>query len=611
MSKYLFIILFSFVTYMGVAQDEKVNFDVNVPNRIIVGEPFQVQFVLNASAKDFKMADPEGLEVLYGPGVSRASSTTIRNGKRSQLRSTTFTFTLMASEPGEYKIPSASAKVGSITYKTSERKITVFGAEAAANTAAQSNNQRGGNQNISIGQGELYVVASANKQSVYEQEPIRVNFKLYSLREPSQIPNVKLPDFDGFVKQEVNLNSSRQLQVEEVNGQLFYTVDIYSVLLFPQKPGKLTIPSGSFDISMLVRLNTPVENFFGSFQDQYREVNKTVKSRPITIDVKALPEPKPDGFSGAVGQYTLERSLSGSILKTNESISLKYTLKGSGNIKLVKIPEPKFPEGFDMYDPKEEEDITASSSGSMGKKTKEFYAVPRYIGDFVIPESRFAYFDPSAGSYKSIVLPEIRLHVDKGEGGGDLSPIVSGFNGKEDVKYLGEDIRYIKSADLVRMERRRTFSLSSFYFLLFLILLTGFIIYLIDIHREKNNIDTAVNRSKKAGRKARKYLLLANKNREGADAGVFYELLLKGLNSYLSDKFHIPLSELSKENIERVLSENSVSSELTSKVLTILSDLELARYAPMEERSAKDELYRRAADAIDRLERTKTLKRKR
>lgn len=601
--KHIFLVITLLLAGTLFAQNEKINFEVNIPNRIVVGEPFQVQFVVNDSGKDIKMEDPTGLDVLYGPAVSKSSQVLIVNGKRSQSKTTMFTYTLLANMEGDYMIPAASVKVGNSTYKTAARKIKVFSADAASNSSAGLPAESQG-ERVRISGKDLYVSATPNKRTVYEQEPILVNFKLYSSRQPNDIPKIKLPDFDGFIKEEVDLGSMRQIDVEEVNGKLYYTVNIYSVLLYPQKAGQLTIPEGSFDVYMLVRVDKPVESFFGSFHDQYQEVNQTVKSRPFSINVKPLPDPKPEGFDGAVGQFNFTHNIPTYDVRTNESFSMKLSLEGKGNLKLIQIPDPVLPEGFETYDPKTEEEITATASGSRGKKVKEIFAVPRYTGNFVIPEIKFSYFDPNSASYKTIKIPEVKLHVAKGSG--DSSTAVSGISGKEDVKYLGNDIRYIKSAK--NQTKYRTPSLLQLYMGILNMLIVVGGNYFIDIRKEKNNRDTALNRSRKAGKKARKYLLLANQNRSKGEAGAYYEALSKGLNSYLSDKFHIPLSELSKDNIKSVLSEKGASNDLVTEVLSILSLLEMSRYTPMEAQSERDELYDRASNAIDRLEKIKVTK---
>lgn len=601
--KYIFIVALILIGVPLIAQNNRVTFEVNIPNRIVAGEPFQVQFVVNDSGKDMKLADPTGLDVLYGPAVSKSSQVVIVNGKRTQSKATVFTYTLLANKAGDYMIPAASVKVGNSTYKTAARKIKVFSAEAANNSSASVPAESQG-ERVRISGKELYVSATPNKKTVFEQEPILVNFKLYSSRQPNDIPKIKLPDFDGFIKEEVDLGSMRQIDVEEVNGKLYYTVNIYSVLLYPQKAGQLTIPEGSFDVYMLVRVDEPVESFFGSFHDQYQEVNQTVKSRPFSINVKPLPDPKPEGFDGAVGQFNFTHNIPTYDVRTNESFSMKLSLEGKGNLKLIQIPDPVLPEGFETYDPKTEEEITATASGSRGKKVKEIFAVPRYTGDFVIPEIKFSYFDPNSASYKTIKIPEVKLHVAKGSG--DSSTAVSGISGKEDVKYLGNDIRYIKSAK--SQTKYRTPSLLQYYIsLVGYILMIGVIFY-IDVRKEKNNLDTSSNRSRKAGTKARKYLLLAGKNRSKGEAAAYYEALSKGLISYLSDKYHIPLSELSKDNINSVLMEKGVPNDLISEVLSILSLLEMSRYTPMEAQSERDELYDRASNAIDRLEKIKVTK---
>lgn len=587
--------------YAG-AQSGEVSFEVVVPNRIVAGEPFQVQFVLNRSGKEMKMPAPEGLQVLYGPATTTSSNITIINGKRTQSRATTFTYTLLADKEGSYQIPSASVQVGSATYRSKAQRIKVFSQEAAA----QSNPSSGTSKGVRLSGEDIFITASINKQTVYEQEPILVTFKLYSQPQPSSIPNVKLPEFDGFVRQEVESDGVLQLNAEEVKGKIYNTVVIYRALLFPQRAGDLVIPSGDFDISVVIPVDDPVEDFFSSFRSQYQEVTKKVKSQPLKVKVKPLPEPRPLGFKGAVGSFKLTAEVPEKLLKTNESFKVQLRLEGSGNLKLAPLPEPEWPEGFESYDPKDEEQIALSGGTNVGYKTREYYAVPRFVGDFTIPEIPFVYFDPATAQYKTITIPEIKLHVDKGEG--DASTAIAGFTGREEVKYLGQDIRYLKSNKWAT--RYHASPISSLAMYLGLMVLLFVVAYFISKRLEQSNANTALNRSRRAGKKARKYLRTAREMQRKGEASAYYDALLRGLNHYLSDKLHLPLSELSKEGIRAKMSGVGYSEETITATLETLGQLEMNQYAPAREQEAKEELYQRASTLIDQLETHRSFRRR-
>lgn len=589
--RYILATLFLLVGTLAWGQD-KVIFEVEVPSHIIAGKPFKVELMVNASAKDAKLATPQGLQLLYGPAISSTTSMRIVNGKRSSSRSTIFTYTFLAEKEGNYVIPEASVVVDGSTYRSASRRIKVFGAEAVAEDMPTESG--------SISSQDLYIVATPSKQRVYEQEAITINYKLYSRLENPQFTNITLPDYEGFVQYVQNDGSNAQFQAEQVNGKLYYTATFHSVVLYPQRAGKLTIKPAEFEMLVNMPISNPQRSIFDAFFDNFQQVSKQLRTKPITIDVQALPSPKPEGFNGAVGQFTLSSEIPTKVLKTNESFTMKLLLEGYGNIKLAQIPEPKLPEGFETYDPKETDDTGVSGGQTRGSKSMEYFAVPRHVGDFVIPAIPFSYFDPAKGSYQTITIPEVKLHIDKGDNS-EATTSTGGTN-REEVKYIDRDIRYLKSGNTTTPLTRAQWHNAWWFYLLVIVLLIGAIA--VDRKLEADNADTASNRSRKAGKTAQKYLKIASKMRSKGEASAYYEALLKGLSDYLSAKFHIPLSELSKDNIRTTMTRLGVSSELTEEAINTLSALEIARYTPSESEE-RVELYDRATEVIEGIQKTK------
>lgn len=589
--RYILTTLLLLASTLAWGQD-KVNFEVEVPNHIIAGKPFKVELMVNAIARDVKLSTPEGLQHLYGPAISTNSSVRIINGKRSSSKATIFTYTFLAEKEGNYVIPEASVEVDGATYRTSARRIKVFSPEAVTNNTPS--------ESATISGSDLYIVATPSKQRVYEQEAITINYKLYSRLENPQFTNITFPDYEGFVQYVQNNGSTTQFNAEQVNGKLYYTAQFHTVVLYPQRAGKLTIKPAEFEMVVNMPISNPQRNIFDAFFDNFQQVSKKISTKPITIDVQALPTPKPEGFNGAVGQFTLRSDIPTKELKTNESFTMKLVLEGHGNIKLAQIPEPRFPEGFETYDPKETDETEAIGGQTRGTKSKEYFAVPRHVGDFVIPAIPFSYFDPSKGAYQTITIPETKLHIEKGESTQDTT--VSGLSNREDVKYIDQDIRYLKSAQSHTPLSTDSWNNSWWLFIVVALLLLSAIT--IDKKLEADNADTASNRSRKAGKTAQRYLKLASKMRSKGEASAYYEALLKGLSDYLSAKFHIPLSELSKENIRATMSEQGVADELTDEAINTLSALELARYTPSESEE-RTELYDRATEVIEGIQKTK------
>ena len=74
---------------------------------------------------------------------------------------------------------------------------------------------------------------------------------------------------------------------------------------------------------------------------------------------------------------------------------LKLVISGTGNLKLISNPEIKFPDDFEVYDPKVDNQVRLTREGLTGNKVIEYLAIPRHAGTYKIPGVSFSYFDIS------------------------------------------------------------------------------------------------------------------------------------------------------------------------------------------------------------------------
>ena len=152
--------------------------------------------------------------------------------------------------------------------------------------------------------------------------------------------------------------------------------------------------------------------------------------------MKALPDGKPANFSGGVGEFTISSSISTKELKTNDAVTIKLVISGTGNLKLVNTPEVAFPKGFLKYTiPRLTINFTLTREGLSGNKVIEYLAIPRHAGNFTIPPVEFSYFDLKSNSYKTIKTEAYNLKVEKGAGNADQ--VIADFTNKEDLKVFG------------------------------------------------------------------------------------------------------------------------------------------------------------------------------
>ena len=302
-----------------------------------------------------------------------------------------------------------------------------------------------------------------------------------------------------------------------------------------------------------------------------------------------------------MGKFTISASANTSQLRTNDAVTIKVVISGTGNLKLIKTPEVKFPEDFETYDPKVDNKFNLTRDGLNGNKVIEYLAIPRQAGDFTIPPIEFTYFDLGSNSYKTIKTQSFPLKVEKGAGNADQ--IIANFTNKEDVKVLANDVRYIKTGDTTFTPKGDYFFGSVAYLLWFIIPFILFAAFVI-IYRKKaiENANFAKVKTKKANKVATKRMRLAGKLLAEKKRDAFYDEVLKALWGYISDKLNIPVSQLSKDNIEEKLNDHEVSEELKNEFINTLNECEFARYAPGNPNEAMDKVYSSAINVISKME---------
>ena len=597
-NKILLIALMLFSAFAAGAA-EPVRFTASAPSTVIVDKPFQLVYTVNATGKDLKVPEFTNFEVLAGPFESRSSSYQVINGKASSSLSISYTFTLQGLKTGTYSVPPASIMVDGQKHSSNGLSIKVLpddGSDAAGSSAAQS-----GASTAKITNDKIFIRTNISKSSVYEQEPVVVTYKLYTLADVAGMNNMKMPDFNGFLKQELDQSQNKQLSYENFNGKNYGTIVLYQVLLYPQRTGDITIDKASFEAVIRVQNKTQVRSIFDDFFDSYTNVNKALVAPAVKVKVYPLPGAKPAGFSGTVGQLSMSSTISATQVKANEAVTLKVVISGSGNMKLIKNPDIELPEGFEIYDPKVNNNFKTTLSGVSGTKTIEYLFIPRNAGDFEIPAAEFVYFDLQEKTYKTLRTPVYNLKVSKGEGG---ESVVSGnYVNKEDVKQLGKDIRFIETKPFKLTKKTEpVFGTVEGWILYLIPLLVALFLFFVLKRKALENSNIEFVRNKKANKQAQKRLKMAQKLLNEGKKDQFYEEVLKAVWSYLSDKLAIPAASLTKERVEAELTEKGVNADAIKQFTDILNTCEFARYAPNSGQQEMGNLYAEAIDAISNLE---------
>lgn len=594
------VLLISALLLMVSTFAQDVKFTANAKNIVSEGERFRLTFTVNEQGDGFRPPNLSDFNVLTGPSTSTSQSMQLINGKFSQEVNVTYSYMLTPKKTGKFTIGAAKINVSGKTYESNPITLEVVKGNSsnAPNPSAQSQAQAQPAQSGQIGNNDLFLKLELNKNEAYVGEPIVATLKVYT-KVQIRFKDIKSqPVFSGFYSHTLENKDGNTLKSEQYNGEVYEAAVLDQFLIFPQKTGELTIDPAEYEWIYYYKVQR--RSFF---DNGYREATKITKSNSPKVKVKALPLGKPASYSGAVGSFSISATTDVTKAKTNDPINLKITVSGSGNLKLVDLPEFDFPADFEVYDPQLKNNYTNTTAGSRGSKTWEYLVIPRHAGTFTIPSIELDYFDLGSKTYKTVSTKPIEIAVEKGEGSGTAAgPMVQSFT-KEDVKVLGTDIKFIKTNDIKLRSQPSYLAGSTLYWMLHIVpafLLIAFILFRIKQIKENSNI--AKMRNKQAGKVSKKHLKEANKFLQENKEGEFYDSLLKALWGYLSDKLNLPLADLTKDNVNSKLIAVSVSSESITQFMNLVNACEFAKYAPAAVGDSKEETLNKASQIIDALE---------
>ena len=542
--KKIFLTTLLFLITLSAVYADDVSFTTSAPKAVAVNQQFRLKYTVNRrNVKEPRVPSIENFSILAGPNRSEQSSTQIINGNVTSTQSVTFTYVLVAEKEGEFTIPGATITVDGKEITSNKVNVKVLPEDKTAaaaqqqNGSSQRNRRQQSNGSVEISADDLFMTATLNKTKVVEQEAVLLTFKIYSAVNLTSL-NGKIPDLKGFQIQEVELPQEKEWQLEHYNGRNYRSILWQQYVLFPQQTGEIEIPSAVFEgvVAQQIRSYDPFDFFGGS---NFVEVKKDLRTPKLKLNVQKLPEGKPAGFSGAVGSFKISSSINTNELKANEAVTLRLTISGTGNMKLIKTPEVQFPEDFEVYDPKVDNKFSLRTNGFSGNKVIEYLAIPRYGGEYTIPSIKFSYFDIASKQYKTLETESYNLKVEKGKS--EESATVASYVSKEELKLLGQDIRFIKRGDVSYKKRGDYLFASRSYYIWYLVPLVLFVVYIMMHYKAMSeNANIAAMRTKKANKVAVKRLKVEKKLLKENRRNEFYDEILKTLWGYMSDKLNMP-----------------------------------------------------------------------
>lgn len=564
-----------------------------------VGGYYRLSFTVTSNdANGFTPPSLSAFEVLSGPNQSTFSNYQYINGHASHSEGTTFTYILSARHSGKINIGAATVRVGSKTLRSNPISVNAQKGSNGASAGAPQGNGRGANQASSevqqagsaVTQRDLFIDVTPSRTRVREQEAVLLTYRIHA-RVGVGLSNTTLtqkPDFKGLISQEIPLPGNQiQTTIEHRNGTTYRTGTILQYVVFPQKAGKISIPSITFDCAVIQQDNTMdlADAFFNGGGTIGVQVRRTVPM--INLQVDALPQPRPANFSGAVGKFSIQGKVMNGTIRTNDVATYRITLSGLGNMKLITAPTVNFPKDFDAYEPKTSDHTQTTASGLHGQLTFDYTFVPRNVGDYTIPATDFVFFDTESGSYRTIHTEAIKLHVAKGE--------KSNADVDKQLALLKSDIRPLH--DTAHTPIIAWGSIASIVTIIVLLIAFAIAWRMAD-KWEENNADTIGRRRRNAGKNTLRRLRQSERIMSGKAQGNFYSTLSEALTTFIADTFAVDMIDITADSVVSLLEAHHVAPDLAADYKRLIEDCQFAQYAP----GASDnqtQLYEKAVQLIE------------
>jgi len=616
------IISFLFFFFANIPDTfSQVTCTASAPPQVAVGQVFTFTFSLNQRAQEIVSFQFPGFEKLSGPNSSSSQSVTFANGQTTQSNIFSYSFSLRAQKEGIFTVPAAIFVVEGNQVKSNSVQIKVIASQQAGTPQTQqAQSAKAQQQTQTFDKNDIFVRASASKTNPYQGEQVIITYKLYvgqSVNGGYRINNATMPTQSGLWSYTLgDPNADNVAKQEVLNGKKYAVHEIRKTAVFPQKTGEVTVTPMELDFTAnVISQHSSGDPFFDRFfggRQNAQNYKLDIISNSVKLNVMPLPQKnKPENFSGLVGSLSLSSSLSRAQLKANDATNLTITINGSGNIQHIDPLDIIFPPDFDVTEPRVTDNINTKGNTVSGSRIFEYVIIPRNEGTFTIPKATFSFFDPQANTYKTLSTQEFVLQIEKGSG----QTTVSTTSYQKDIKILGNDIRFIRTSNF-NLKPVGTLFFGSLHFYAALLLPVLLFLFFILIWRKQIELrsNIALMRHKKASKVAHKNLKTAKKLLEENNKEFFYIEISRALWGYLSDKYQIPVSQLSMENFVAKLMQWGVDTKTMDRFVETLQQCEFARFAPQDSTETMKEMYQKATEFIlqneSQLAKTEPAKRK-
>jgi len=534
------------------------------------------------------------------------------NGRTSATR--TYSYALRPRNTGSQRIPPLGLLVNGRTYRTEPIDVEVApagsgGSPGPPQSAPPGAGIRGGpgrSQGFTrppsapADAPQVRIVADVDERTAYIGQQVTLRVLLDTQTEILNLGMTDTPTFPGFWAEEIKLPENLEQRRVQRGSESFSEYTLMKRALFPTGSGTLTIPGLTYQIQVRRRSQDPIESFFLTPTETIMR-----RTEPIAIHVLPLPAAqRPEGFSGAVGNFTLSVTADRRESQVNDAVGVKVKVAGEGNLNAVNaLPLPDLSD-FKQYAPKVSAATSVAGDRMLGEKVWDYVLIPLAPGSQTIPPVRFSFFDPKAGVYRSVASPAIPIQVARGPGGsaGGTGGVVV----QSDVRQLRRDIHFIKQAPEGLMDRSRPFYRSRWFAVLILLPVAADLgVFVFSRTRHSQRANARQRRERRARTMARRRLKEARRRMGPSTARAFYAEVARALTEFVAAKFDTSGAGLTHDRIEDFLASRGVVDEERRQFHRCLEACDYARFAPAS--SGSEEMRRtllEAEEIIVRLERS-------
>ena len=568
--------IFLLFSLMSVCFLQAQRVRVAAPKQVTVGEEFQVEYVVyTQDVRRFQLGRlSSGVEKVFGPATSSQSNYQFIDGHASSSSSVSFTYVFVATKKGSVSIGPAHIFVnGQELASTPVKIMATTGSHGSMSNGYYDTRSDSRSAASKVTAKDLFIKVSANKTTVYEQEPVLLTYKVYTTKNLRQLIG-KMPDLAGFHVQEIDLPQQKTFHKERIGKRVYNCVTWSQYVMYPQMTGTLKVPPLTFHgVIQVPNSFNPFEAF--GIDGGSTSFKKDVVAPELAIKVLPLPN-RPANFSGGVGHFNLSAQLNKKEVKAGNPITIRVVVSGAGNLKLIKQPIIQIPKGVESYDVKVTDKTQLTTKGAEGNMIYDQVVIPHQEGLVAIPPVKFCYYDLSQKKYITLQTEPMDLVVSRGDG--SSKDILS-------VDLPNEDILPLKKGDSTLDNIGNLFFGSTVYYIILILLLSiggGLAFYY--RNRFAYRVDMVFKRGKNANRiassrlRAAELLMLKNKNLD------FYDEVLQTLWGYASDKLNLPVEHLSRENLSEQFSKIDIAKEVIDNYISAIDECEFERYAPGDEK---------------------------